>query len=111
MALWSKLREELDRAGRAAQQALDEGRTRLDLHRAKQRADRGAQQLGYALYRARQGGQDLEPEQYARFSSEIAAAEAEVARHQRLLDEQRAVRGAPSPPPESPPSDAPPPAS
>jgi hypothetical protein len=99
MALWGTLRQELDRAGRAAQQALDEGWIRLDLHRARQRTDRGAQALGWALYRARQEGGDIDPEQYARLSSEIAAAEAEVARHEDRLRELRSnVPAAPSAP-------------
>jgi hypothetical protein len=86
MTVWNKLRDELDRAGKAAQQAIDEGRVRLDLHRARRRADRSATALGWALYRARKVGGDLEPEQYARHATEIAAAEAEAARYQAELD-------------------------
>lgn len=86
MAIWGKLKTELDRAGRAAQDALDEGRLRLELHRARQRADRGAQALGYAAYRAHKAGGDLAPEQFTRLSSEVAAAEAEAERIQRELD-------------------------
>ena len=86
MAIWSKLREELDRAGKAAQKAVDEGRIRLDLHRARARADRAAAALGWALYRARKVGGDLEPEQFSRLSADIAAAEAEAARYQAELD-------------------------
>jgi hypothetical protein len=86
MPIWNKLRDELDRAGKAAQQAIDEGRVRLDLHRARRRADRAATALGWALYRARKVGGDLEPEQYARHSADIAAAEAEAARYQAELD-------------------------
>ena len=80
MALWDKLRVELDRAGRVAQGALDEGKLRLDAFRSRQRADKSAQALGYALYRARQANQEVDPETYARLSSEIAAHEAEAAR-------------------------------
>lgn len=86
MPIWTKLRQELDRAGKMAQDALDEGRVRLDLHRARQRADRGATALGWALYRARKAGGDLEPEHYARLSAEIAAAESEAARYQEEID-------------------------
>ena len=35
MALWNKLKDELNRAGRAAQEALDEGKLRLDLMRTR----------------------------------------------------------------------------
>lgn len=86
MAIWGKLREELDRAGKAAQSAIDEGRVRLDLHRARQRADKAATALGWALYRARKSGGELEPEHYTRLASEVAAAEAEAAKLQGELD-------------------------
>jgi len=87
MALWNRLRQELDRAGRVAQYAFDEGRLRLDLHRSRQSADRFAQRLGYAVYRARQGGADLTADAYAAHASNIAAAEAEIARFEALAAE------------------------
>lgn len=103
MALWDKLRVELDRAGRVAQGALDEGKMRLDSFRARQRADKSAQALGYALYRARQANQEIQPETYARLSSEIAAHEAEAARIEAELERvTRTGDGAPDtvvPPP------------
>lgn len=92
MAVWSKLKEELDRAGRAAQDAIDEGKVRLDIMRARQLADKAAQALGYALYRARQQGEDLNPDTYARLSSTLAAHEAEIIRIERRLDEIRTSR-------------------
>ncbi|HEX2721802.1 MAG TPA: hypothetical protein VHM24_02725 [Gemmatimonadaceae bacterium] len=49
MAFIDKIREELDRAGRAAQDALDEGKTRLEAFRTRQLADKAAQALGYAV--------------------------------------------------------------
>jgi hypothetical protein len=85
MPLWDKLRTELDRAGRAAQQAIDEGRDRLDAFRARQLADRAAQALGYAVYRARAAGGDLEPETFTRLSTTLAAHEAEAARLEERL--------------------------
>ena len=103
MALWDKLRVELDRAGRAAQGALDEGKMRLDAFRARQRADKSAQALGYALYRARQASLDIEPETYSRLSSEIAAHEAEAARLEAEIERssragEAAATGAVPPP-------------
>jgi hypothetical protein len=94
MPLWNKLKAELDRAGKVAQDAIDEGRLRLDLHRARQRADRAATALGWALYRARKAGGDLDPEHYARLSAEVAAAEGEAARYQEEIDQ---VAAKPSP--------------
>ena len=87
MTLWSKVKEELDRAGQVAQSALDEGRVRLDAFRARQLADKAAQALGYAVYRARQQDHELDADSYARLSSTLAGHEAEAAR----LDERLAA--------------------
>ena len=94
MPLWDKLKSELDRAGRAAQNALDEGRIQLDAFRARQRMDKAAQALGYAVYRAKTAGAELDTESYARLSSELAAREAEVTRLEAELREARAFNGA-----------------
>ena len=94
MPLWDKVKTELDRAGRVAQSALDEGRLRLEAFRARQLADKAAQALGYAVYRARKAGSDLDAESYARLSSTIAAHEAEVER----LETQLREASAPKPP-------------
>lgn len=87
MALWDKVKSELDRAGRAAQQAIDEGKLRLEVHRARQLADKYAMRLGYAVYRSRKAGGDLPAEEYAGMSANLANAEAEIARLERLLEE------------------------
>lgn len=108
MPLWDKLKTELDRAGRAAQQALDEGRIRLDAHRARGAADRCAQRLGYAIYRARRAGADLAPEEYQRLADDLTAAEAEVDRLETLMQEAAARRGrGTQPPPATTPPGAP----
>ena len=98
MALWGKLKDELDRAGRAAQKAVDEGRIRLDLLRARQRADKAAQALGYAVYQARKTGGDLTADQYHRLAGDLAAAQAEVS----SLEAQLADAGLPAEPPAQP---------
>jgi len=103
MALWNKVKEELNRAGRAAQDALDEGKLRLDLMRTRQAMDRAAQKLGYAVYRARKAGStDIASDEYARLSSELANAEAEVERLETLLREAGVRRKGSSTPPASP---------
>src|SRR5215207_4710237 len=115
MAFIDKLKEELDRAGRAAQNALDEGKVRLEAFRTRQLADKAAQALGYAVFRARQAGGEIDPESYARLSASLATHEAEATRlEQELRDagpEKPASEGAEPPPPPSPPpaSAAPPP--
>lgn len=119
-----RLRQELDRAGQSAQRAFDEGRLRLDLFRARQSVDRFAQRFGYATYRAKKAGQpDLSSDDLTAHMSNIAAAEAEVARLETLIAKASQdlrdlllpprEKPAPSPPPPPPPAtgtaDEPPP--
>ena len=87
MALWDKVRQELEHAGKMAQGALDEGKVRLEAFRARQRADQAAQALGYAVYRARRNGQELDSDTYARLSSTLAAHETEAAGYEARLSE------------------------
>ena len=87
MALLDKLRQELDRAGRSAQRALDEGRLRLDLFRARQSLDRFAQRFGYAVYRARKAGGDLPAEEYTAHMNNMTAADAEVTRLETMVND------------------------
>jgi hypothetical protein len=94
MALWNRLKDELNRAGRAAQEAFDEGKLRLELLRSRQAMDRAAQKLGYAVFRARKAGGDIPSDEYARVSAEVANAEAEVERLETLLREAAARRKA-----------------
>lgn len=104
MALFDRLRQELDRAGRSAQRALDEGKLRIDLFRARQSVDRFAQRLGYAVYRAKKADAELAPEELTAHMNNITAAEAEVTRLETLIEEAgRARRTPPSSPPASPP--------
>jgi hypothetical protein len=109
MALWNKLKDELNRAGKAAQDAIDEGKLRLDLMRSRQAMDKAAQKLGYAVYRARKLGGDIPTDEYARVSAEVANAEAEVERFETLLKEaanRRKATGEPEPEPPPPASPA-----
>ena len=119
MAIWDKLKTELDRAGKAAQNALDEGKVRLEAFRTRQLADKAAQALGYAVYRAKQSGSELDSESYARLSATLATHETEASRlEQQLRDlspertestEKQASEPSPTPPPASPPPPPPPP--
>ena len=65
MGLLDTLKSELDKAGKAAHDALDEGKLRLEAHRAKLSAEAAAASLGFAVYRAKAAGADLEPERYS----------------------------------------------
>ncbi len=85
MPIWDRLKTELDRAGKAAQTALDEGRIRLEAFRSRQLADTAAQALGYALSRARKSGGELADDSYARLSATIAGHEGDVSRYEQQL--------------------------
>jgi predicted RNA-binding Zn ribbon-like protein len=116
MPIWDRLRQELDRAGRTAADAVDEGRLRLDLYRARQNADRSAQKLGYALFRARTAGTEINSDEYTALANDLRVAEAEVTRYDTLVNEvSRKRKGGddtpstpPSPPSAAPPSETPP---
>src|SRR5215208_7311531 len=89
MALFDKLKEELDRAGKAAQGAFDEGKIRLEAFRTRQLADKAAQALGYAVFRAKQTGGDIDPDTYGRLSATLATHDAEAAKYEGELDRKR----------------------
>ena len=91
MALFDKLKEELDRAGRAAQGAFDEGKIRLEAFRTRQLADKAAQALGYAVFRAKQSGNEVDADTYARLSATLATHDAEAARYEAELDRKSVV--------------------
>lgn len=89
MALFDKLKEELDRAGKAAHGAFDEGKIRLEAFRTRQLADKAAQALGYAVFRAKQAGSDIDADTYARLSATLATHDAEASRYEGELDRKR----------------------
>ena len=90
MAFIDKLKEELDRAGRAAQGALDEGKTRLEAFRTRQLADKAAQALGYAVFRAKQNGGEIDADTYSRLAATLATHDAEASKYEAELDAKRA---------------------
>src|ERR1043165_9655937 len=113
MAIWDKLKTELDRAGKAAQNALDEGKVRLEAFRTRQLADKAAQALGYAVSRAKQSGAELDAETYARLSGTLATHETEATRLEQQLHDlgatpKRESDSAEPPPPSSAQSSPPP---
>jgi hypothetical protein len=104
MAIWDKLKTELDRAGKAAQGALDEGKTRLEVFRARQQADRAAQALGYAIFRAKQSGTEVDWQTLQRLVNALGEREAEVHRLEKELSANDKKDDAnATPPPEQPP--------
>ncbi|MDQ6768811.1 MAG: hypothetical protein M3Z54_02350 [Gemmatimonadota bacterium] len=89
MPLLDRLKQELDRAGKAAQDAFDDGKTRLEAFRTRQLADKAAQSLGYAVYRARKSGRDLDAATYDRLSATLETHDAEAARLEAEIELRR----------------------
>ncbi|MBA2688967.1 MAG: hypothetical protein H0U64_12855 [Gemmatimonadaceae bacterium] len=97
MAILDKLKLELDRAGKAAQDAFDEGKTRLEAFRERQLADKAAQALGYAVFRAKQSGGEVDAETLGRLTATLMTHDAEAARLEGELDKRRSDRKTPPP--------------
>jgi hypothetical protein len=97
MTVWTRLKEELDRAGRAAQGAFDEGKVRLELMRTRQLADKAAQAIGYAVFRAKQEGKEVDADTYSRLSAALSGHEAEAARQEESLKNMRDAKRAQAP--------------
>src|SRR5213078_4672518 len=89
MAILDRLKQELDRAGKAAQDAFDDGKTRLEAFRTRQFADKAAQSLGYAVYRARKGGADLDAATYERLRGTLETHDTEAARLEAEIELRR----------------------
>jgi hypothetical protein len=89
MALIDRLKEELDRAGKAAQDAFDDGKTRLEAFRTRQLADKAAQALGYAVYRAKKSGRDLDAATYDRLAATLETHDSEAARLEAEIELRR----------------------
>lgn len=94
MAFMDKLKEELDRAGRAAQDALDEGKSRLEAFRTRQLADKAAQALGYAVFRAKQSGGDIDADTYTRLAATLATHDTEAATYEAEVEQAKSARRA-----------------
>ncbi|MFN2635944.1 MAG: hypothetical protein ABR585_02820 [Gemmatimonadaceae bacterium] len=89
MALLDRLKQELDRAGKVAQDAFDDGKTRLEAFRTRQLADKAAQALGYAVYRARKSGSELDAATYDRLKATLETHDTEAARLEAEIELRR----------------------
>jgi hypothetical protein len=92
--LLDRLKQELDRAGKAAQDAFDDGKTRLEAFRTRQLADKAAQALGYAVFRAKKSGRDLDAATYDRLSATLDTHDAEAGRLEAEIELKRQQSGA-----------------
>ena len=100
MSLMDRVAAGLETLGRKANQALDEGKLRVDLLRARRRMDGAARDLGYVTYRQAKG-QNAPEGEVESLTRRIAEAEAEAARIQAAIDKIGAERrgAAPGTPP------------
>lgn len=115
MALWDKVKQGIDKAGKAAQDVFDEGKLRLDAYRAREQADKAAEALGYALFRANEAGGDLDADARQRLMSALRARDEEARRLETDLANERArsaaegaATGAAAPANPTPPASTPP---
>lgn len=109
MALWDKVKQGIDKAGKAAQDVLDEGKLRIEAYRAREQADKAAEALGYALFRAVDAGGELDADARARLMDALRSRDAEARRLETELANAKAAAGAApgGPPPSSEPPAAP----
>src|SRR5689334_25421763 len=89
MALLDRLKQELDRAGRVAQDAFDDGKTRLEAFRTRQLADKAAQALGYAVYRSRKGGGEIDAATYDRLRATLETHDTEASKLEAEIELRR----------------------
>ncbi len=91
--LLDRLKQELDRAGKVAQDAFDDGKTRLEAFRTRQLADKAAQALGYAVFRAKKSGRDLDAATYDRLSATLETHDGEAGRLEAEIELRRQQAG------------------
>jgi hypothetical protein len=89
MEIFDRLKQELDRAGKVAQDAFDDGKTRLEAFRTRQLADKAAQALGYAAYRAKKSGRELDAATYDRLAATLETHDTEAARLEAEIELRR----------------------
>lgn len=93
MALWDKVRQGIDKAGKAAQDVFDEGKLRLDAYRAREQADKAAEALGYAIFRATEAGGELDADARNRLLTALRGRDEEARRLETELANERARHG------------------
>jgi len=93
MAIWDKVKQGIDKAGKAAQDVFDEGKLRLDAYRAREQADKAAEALGYAVFRAVEAGGELATDARDRLIAALRAQDAEARRLETELAAAREANG------------------
>ncbi|MBP6773944.1 MAG: hypothetical protein KA154_13175 [Gemmatimonadaceae bacterium] len=95
MAIWDKVKQGIDKAGKAAQDVFDEGKLRIDAYRAREQADKAAEALGYAVFRAWENGAELDADARERLASALRSREDEARKLEKALADERAAAGEP----------------
>ncbi len=93
MAIWDKVKEGIDKAGKAAQDVFDEGKLRIDAYRAREQADKAAEALGYAVFRAADAGGELAADARDRLIAALRAQDTDARRMETELAAARAANG------------------
>ena len=78
MSLRDKISQGFDRAVKATESAIDEGKLRVQAYQSRQRADKKAETLGYAVARARATGIALDEASLTALVDAVNAADAEA---------------------------------
>jgi len=94
MAIFDKIKQGIDKAGRAAQDVFDEGKLRIDAYRAREQADKAAEALGYAVFRAWESGAELDADARARLAGALRTREEEARKLETDLAAAKADGGA-----------------
>jgi hypothetical protein len=115
MAIWDKVKQGIDKAGKAAQDVFDEGKLRIDAYRAREQADKAAEALGYAVFRAWENNAELDADARERLAGALRTRENEARKLENELAEAKANEAkssgssepAAEPPAATPPAEAP----
>ena len=107
-SLIDRLQRELEQLGRNAQDAIEEGKTRVRVLRLERQRDSAARDLGVLVHRRERGG-EVDPRRFDSLLLRLDDLEAEIAKARAEMDAAHPAGEAsePAPPPAPPP---PPPA-
>lgn len=89
-SIWDKVRDGIDRANKAAQDVIDEGKLRVDAYRAREAADKAAEAMGYGIFRAAEAGLELEPATRDRLFGALRERDTEARRLEAAIEAVKA---------------------
>jgi len=93
--LFDRLNQELEAFGKKAQAALDEGKLQIELLRVRRKRDGAARDLGLLVHRRERGG-EADPRRVDALLLRLDDLEADIARLERQVAEQRRREPAPT---------------